>query len=297
MFVTHVKNFNLTTGMLARKGDQVEKRNSAAAQAAMPKPPLFSILMSFTNHMYNCSASIFECKSGIRPALLPISSQADFAQLCSQPIAKKALNAIKKALAGGQASVVQPLDAGKMVMRRYDSLIQKCAGQDLRTRCVLPRVDLAPKVFEPEIFGSGACEVNIFWPAYGMMSANVILEGDVVIAGVHTDKLPGDTFEDKRTAAFRMTVDDIMALLQDGGFYVKFTGGTTTQGHSVIAIPSGFCIFQANVKARILRWPFVADESDMGRVRNTLKGMLDAFPALRQPCMGHAQLACHLGAN
>ena len=83
----------------------------------------------------------------------------------------------------------------------------------------------------------------------------------------------------------------------DGGWMVRFQDGTTSSGHSAIAIPSGYIVATASSHVRALRWSFSADASDLNRVKFSLTGMIESFPELRARDQNYIPLAQFLGCD
>jgi hypothetical protein len=295
-FTDYIKYFNLTSGALGRKvAEDAGKKRKADDIAERPKPPIWEALFALVEGSYNVGDSVFECKGGFRPALLLINDRNLFEELKKQPLAKKAFAAMAKAIKSGTSSVVQPLDGGKVIVKRYNTLIGAAVGQEVRSECVLPKAGWSSQVFLPEMFGTGPVDLNANWNTYGMMSTYIIFEGDIVLCGFPNDKLEGVTFKDKRNNVLTMSPSELATKIQDGGWMARATDGTFPKGQCCIAIPSGFLILFASRNVKALRWPFCADAQDLQRVKYTLTGMLDSFPEMRVGDQPNVELAQHLG--
>ena len=106
--------------------------------------------------------------------------------------------------------------------------------------------------------------------------------------------MPGSTFEQKRCTVFRSTVDDLRAMVRDGGWYCSFVNGSTCDGSCLLVVPSGFMVAVAGANARGLQWTLMmADESDKTRVKATMSGMLSSFSEYKQPGSVYLPLASH----
>ena len=293
-FTDHVKAFNASCAHLGKtsSGRRDRARQEIEAQ---PAPPLWTMLVEdLEDGMFNCGKSVFECKGGLRPACLTISDSGKYQALINQPLVKKGLKALADSLKGGATSAVQPLDAGKLTLKRLEQGLEVLVGSDLRSTIPLPKQDWAATVFRPQLFGMGAMDLNVTWPPYGMMSANLVLGGAIVFAGLPTDKIAGSTYKEKRTNVLRMSPEELNASIADGGWMCRFTDGSSAGGESILTIPTGFCLITAARDARIMQWPFTADAMDGARARNTLSNMLQCFPEWKASGTGNLQLAQHL---
>ena len=114
---------------------------------------------------------------------------------------------------------------------------------ELMTGCALPRAARA-EGFRPEVVGCEGAYVNVSWNTFGMISVNLVIGGDVAFLGIPTDKVPGMTYRDMRTALMRSTVDDLATLRDQGGFFARFVDGSS-DGASLLLIPSGFTVVMA----------------------------------------------------
>ena len=130
-----------------------------------------------------------------------------------------------------------------------------------------------------------------------MMSANLILEGDVAFLGIPESKVDGDTFSEKRQTVLRYTVDDLHNMALKCGWFARFKNGTGIAGNSLLVIPSGFIVAIAGKDAKFLRWPLVADHADTRRVAASIRGMIEAFPEYSAPDQVYRQYAGHIGVR
>ena len=124
------------------------------------------------------------------------------------------------------------------------------------------------------------------------------MSGSITFAGLPSDKVPGNTYLEKRRNVMTMTVDDIKNSIADlGGFICKFTDGVTEDGECGIIVPSGIMHLTASNNARIFRWSLIADESDRARVKESLRNVLTDFAEFRNPNLGYVHFAKHLGLD
>ena len=298
-FVQFVKTFNMQSPFVGRK-TKADKKAEEANIAEAPRHPLFvSMMESLQEAQVNCSASIFEAKGGLRPAVLPVSSQETFLSLAGSPVVRKAMKHIANSCAKGTSACCQPLDGGAAVIKRFNQVVQAAVGGELLTRCALPRSEWVARLFSYEAVGYGSKpHANVAWNPYGMMSAMVILEGDYAMLGVSEDEVEGSSFSEKRTSMLRFTVDDIMTKLKNGkAWFVRVKDGVTTNGDCVVVLPSGFVIATAGQDARLIRWPLVADAADTARTGHSMRGMLESFPEFRSQQTGYPQFAQFWGLN
>ena len=103
---------------------------------------------------------------------------------------------VNQAVRGGSDAVVQALDAGKVVLKKFDEALIACCGAEVRTKCALPKAAWAPTIFEVEAFGCGPVHFTATWPRFGLMSCNMLVEGDCSIMGVKVERIPGSTYAD-----------------------------------------------------------------------------------------------------
>ena len=199
----------------------------------------------------------------------------------------------------GCKACVQPMDGGTGVLKKLEEAVVAATSAEIRTKSALPKASWAVKVFEMEVIGTNSGYATASWSPYGMMSAIMVLEGNVAFFGVPTNKVEGDSYADKRATIFRSTIDDLNQYLLPsvGGFYVRFEGASGPNGESVIVVPSGFLIAYAASNVRFLRWALVADQADAARVKVALKNILQSFSEYNAPDLAYRPLAENLGIN
>ena len=294
-FLDYTRKFNQTSSSLGRS--MVDKSKRVVAEIA--KSPLFVSMMESldTPTITNCSTSIFEAKGGLRPALLAVDSRDEFDKMATQPIVRKAMRTIHQALASGTTACLQHLEGGKPVLKRFEEIVLKVTGQEVRSKCPLPKAGWADKIFQMEIFGTGSMYANVMLLPYGMMSCAVMLEGTCCFLGLPFEQVDGATLKEKRNTFLRYTVDDLKKAVQParGGWYAKFVDGICDNGETTIVIPSGHLIAVAGCNARYLRWPLVADAADTARAKSALRSMLQSFPELADRGTANVDLANFLG--
>ena len=137
--------------------------------------------------------------------------------------------------------------------------------------------------------GQAGCALLVNWAPYCMMSAVVMMSGNVTLAGAKPERAPGSAWAEKRDYLYQCDRERLLALIQDGGWLCKFESGNTAKGHSMIVIPSGFMIMTAAENATMLRWPLISDDADKQRVSSGLRNLLDSFPEFRVEAQGRAQ--------
>ena len=148
-------------------------------------------------------------------------------------------------------------------------------GNDLRSQRSLPKAEWAANICAFDLYGSNPHTVEVNWPSYGMMQTVVVLSGCAVFAGIPSMRVPGATYAEKRASVMQETIDDIHDNVKASGFYIKFTDGDSQSGACGLLIPSGLLVITASSNLRAPRWSLVADEADAGRVRETLRQVLE----------------------
>ncbi len=280
----------------SKLGRQVEETQPEVEE---PKPPLCSIMEELFSENFNVGASIFETKGGVRAALLGLGSGTDagaFDRLVDLPLVKRAKANILKQLRNSDTCVVnfETKDSARKVLQKLQSL----ASPELFTRMLLPRTNdhnhWSFKVYGPQLWGSKTSAVSVGWSRMGLMEAYLILEGDAHMAGIQTDKIPGETFKDRRNIPYRSTIDNIRGFEQDRGFYVAFKDGKTADGKSIVVVPSGFMTITSMSNCRFIKWALSSDDNDLARVKWTLQGMMDSYPELKTDKLGIAAFATYL---
>ena len=288
--VACVKNFNSSASSLAKKSADAGKggggkgggKGARPQRQKRPTPPLHDMMMEVAGQCgetYNITESSYETKGGLRACALQILNEQAYKRVQDQPVFKKARTKITAALKTGTEGVVQRITAGKVVARRFAEVVQAAVGgAELFSRFALPRAQWAQEVYDFEVFGTDHAYVQPMWPNFGMMQAMIVDSGTVAIAGIPNGRVPGSTFKEKVDFVSNVDSHSLLQLITNGGFYNKFTNGADSKGNCIFAVPSGFLIITAGVNARILRWAFNADQSDLTRTKNTLQGMIDSFP-------------------
>ena len=293
----YVRSLGLTLANLGRK-TRVQTSRDAARRAPVANSPLFEAMLQLGAEPHNCTESIFEAKGGSRACCFTISSDMSFQKIVATPMVKKSFVKISTALRrDGMSCAIDALVGGRQVMKRFDELVQLTFGRDLRSRRSLPQAEWANKVFEFRAFGSGDAASEVCWGNFGLMEAYVVLEGDMNIAGMRTEQVPGISYRAKREylASLHNVADINNAVQQGDGFSVKFKDGVDAKGRCAVLIPSGFMMIVTSANARVLRWSLCADESDLNRTRATLRHLLEDFPETRDKDVGYVQFAQCLG--
>ncbi len=295
-FHTFVRSLNTTFAQLARKGGAPRISAAEAAEAA-PKPPQWQILQNLQPKELNLTDSIYEAKGGVRGALFGAISEASFLSVAQAPLIKRSVNKANGAIKKGTVCCVDHIVAGKRMITTFEQSVCVAFGPEMRSKRALPKAGWAEKIFGFEVYASGPAVFEATWTNYALMQAIVVIRGDITYCCLRTDRIPGDTYLAKRNNILRATVDDITALLKDGGFLARFTDGVSESGKCGLLIPSGFMTLVASSGARVLRWSLMADEADASRVRNGLRNLLDSFPEHRNAESGYADFARHLGVQ
>ena len=294
-----VRNVNVTFAAMCRtKGASVHKAAKAALQPARASP-LYTILDSgLTMNTHNLCNSVFEAKAGVRASHVVFSSHENYFKVTSSPVCKKAFGKCVAGLKRGLSCCKDSLSSGQMVNKRFEEVVVAACGAELRTKRTLPKQDWASKVFEFQAFASDAATALAHWPPFALMQVMVLTEGSMAVAGLKSDRVPGNSYADKRDYIMKATVDDIDHIIKDGGFFSRYRDGAQEDsGENAILIPSGFMLVMSCSNARILQWSLVADMSDTNRVKDSLRNVLTSFTELRNPETGYMQFAEHLGVQ
>ena len=288
------------TGLGRKEGATGQTRKERKAQQVYEKvkSPLFTILLeAIPEREINCSESAFECKGGLRPALVNAESGQAYEKLIALPIIKTTTTKAKEGLKSefNQEASREPCGGGKQVLKKLEEMICACVGAELRSKMPLPKLPWADQVFVPEILLSSESYSQAMWTPFGLMQANLLISGDAAFAGIRTEQIPGNTYAEKRAAVLRMPVEQVQEACSAGGFYVRFEKSLSSKGHCLVLIPTGFIVLVACRNAHILRWSLVADTADRNRVKTCLGGCLASFSELREAGAAHCQFAEHLG--
>ena len=286
------QNWGRKTGASAQ-----EKRTRAARSAAeSSKPPLWTYLMDERDdETINCTNSIYEAKAGVRAALMNVMDMVQYNQLAKQPVVIKATKAAVAALKAGGQAYSQDIKGGKQVIQKLDRALVATVGPDARTRLVTPAgAHWAQKVWASEIIATNDNYTQANWAPFGLMSGYLMLTGACTIAGIKTERIPGNTFEEKRSSVLRMEKDELFQKIRDGGWMAKFDSAITSDGHTTLIAPTGFFILIAANKCLMLRWSMSSDATDTARAKYTLKGMMDSFMELHDESSGYSGLATFL---
>jgi hypothetical protein len=293
---TNIKAFNtFATGLKLQLSKLTRQRNSEEAMAAMNaagivhalKPPQWSILMGYDKDMAACSESVFEAKGGLKAAALKLLVGAQVHKITDLPVYKKASRELQKHIASGHAHGVydmkQPLQ-----LKKFVKIIREMCPADLFSRLPLPEDEWGQRIFRPEMGRTGSAYINFGWTDFAVMEARVFVSGKHVIAGVRTERIPGEDLAEKRKIMSEMPADNLRALIADGGFFWRFDEDEAEQnGQRLIVIPTGFFILQAAEGSSFVRWGLTADDRDIGRTKLALQQMTQAFPELRDRKTGY----------
>jgi len=293
-FVAYVKNFNLTSGSIARKGAKAPRAQRVAT--SQPEPPLFTVVMGTSQSDYNMTESIYEAKGGLRGAFLCVNEYSDFKKVEDMPLYRKGCAKVAQAIKSGVSSCEQPLQGSKLTQKKFLDAMACAVGQELQTKQALPRASWAQNIYCPVVFGSGECYANVSFTPYGMMQCWLAMEGDLSIIGVPIDNVRGNTYKDKRDYLMSAQSTVMEQLRRDGGFQCTCRAGQGSKDQCIVVIPSGFVLIVAAKKCRAITWPLSADAADTARAKKVMQGMLDSFSSqLTAPGTFYTDLAGHMG--
>ena len=303
-FSKFVKELNVQFAGLARKGSGKGASASARGRARAPvefqkSHTYVSLFDQYNDASVNMTDSIYEAKGGVRACYQSMASPRLYENLEKQPILKKSLARVNNALKRGSvSSVLDPLAAGKTVIKRFEEQVILATSADCRTKRSLPKEEWTKKIYEFALHGTASSCLDANWTPFGMVQANIVLSGNICFAGFKTDRIPGTSYEEKRNYILRCTIDQLDERIKDGGFFAKFVDGVSVpEGKCMIVIPSGFMIAACGSDARVLRWSVASDESDFARVRETLRMMFESFAEFRNPDTSYPQYARSLGVT
>ena len=68
---------------------------------------------------------------------------------------------------------------------------------DLFSRLPLPEDEWGQRIFRPEMGRTGSAYISFGWTDFAVMEARVFVSGKHVIAGVRTERTPGDDLAEK----------------------------------------------------------------------------------------------------
>jgi hypothetical protein len=293
-FVAYVKHFNLTSGSIARKGQQAPRTQRITT--AQPVSPLFTLVMNMSTSDYNMTASLYEAKGGVRGAFLCINENLDFKKVEDMPLYRKGCSKVAQAIKSGVSSCEQPLSGSKVTQKKFLDAMSCAVGSELQTKQALPRASWAQMVYCPQVFGSGDSYANVSFTPYGMMQCYLAMEGDISLIGLPIANVRGNTFKDKRDYLMSAQASVLEELRRDGGFQCTCRAGTGLQDQCIVVIPTGFVMIVAAKKCRAITWSLSADAADLARAKKTMQGMLDSFSSeLTAPGTFYTDLAGHLG--
>ena len=287
----------LGRGTIKGKGRGKGKSRRPPPRGTHPQPVVHKIMMDWTDASHNTSASVFEAKGGLRPALIEAASADAFERVSEAPPMKKALKHVKDALKRGVQAATQPIAGGKQMMRSFEDRVMNCVGMDTRSACVLPRQPWAQKIFAFEYVGCAEHYCHHGWTPYGMISVCLVTAGEVAFLGIPTHCLEGADFAAKRESFCRLTADAMKAKVDHNGFFARFTDGHGPNGECAIMIPTGFFVAWAGDDATFLRWACAADACDKVRVSQSLRGLIQGFPEYSSADSSYRPLAQHFGLD
>ena len=212
---------------------------------------------------------------------------------------KRSIGKVTQALHKGLSCCIDHLSSAKRVQNVLEQMVIEGFGQDVRSQCALPKnAEWSPDVFGFSVYGSNENAIEVNWPHFCLAQTNIVLSGNVTYAGLPSDRVPGQNYQEKRRTVMTMDVDEIKKCIVDtGGFLCKFTDGLTSDGECGIILPSGYMILTASHNARVLRWSLIADDQDRARVKETMRHVLADFAEFRNPNLGYIHFASYLGLD
>ena len=259
-----------------------------------PKPPLWLILMADERDDVNIAQSIFETKAGVRASASGFASIIGFETVLSNGKVKSAIKANRNAIAKGVSSCKTPLVFSVQSWNRFRGILVSSMSADLFTQPSLPRVAWASRVVNLEVISTDNTNVEISWGAFGMMENRMVLHGDMTVHGFFDSHIPGDNFSDKRNYLIQTGPQELARLLALGGFRAQFINGISTNGDSILSMPTGFVFITACSECSYVRWSFSGDQGDALRAKVALQHIIDSFPEKKQTA-GYVDYARFLG--
>ena len=114
----------------------------------------------------------------------------------------------------------------------------------------------------------------------------MIASGGLVILGVQSAAVPGDSIKAKRQSLYESNADQLLQLVESRGFIAEVLAD------HLVLIPSGFVVMMLcpSEEATGVRWQTSADEADRLRVCSQLTEMLSDFPETKSSATGYTQL-------
>ena len=104
----------------------------------------------------------------------------------------------------------------------------------------------------------------------------MVLHGDMTVHGFFDSHIPGDNFSDKRNYLIQTGPQEWARLLALGGFRAQFINGISTNGDSILSLPTGFVFITACSECSYVRWSFSGDQGDALRAKVALQHIIDS---------------------
>ena len=127
--------------------------------------------------------------------------------------------------------------------------------------------------------------VSIGYAPFCLPEVILALTGNLVVAGLPLAAVPGDDLKQKRKTHMQSTIDQVKQYLSNGGWVVRL------RDIGCLVVPTGFLLIKVGeATCTTLRWSFSGDERDLSRTACALEQLLSAFPEMRAPNLGYAQM-------
>ena len=171
--------------------------------------------------------------------------------------------------------------------KRFDRMLGMYVDSAMMSNHPVPTTATwGAKFSAKEVWGAKAPYFYIGYPPYGCMEARVIVNGAMVILGVASSAVPGDSIKMKRQALYESSAEQLQHLVETKGFIAE-----VMENH-VALIPSGFVVMMlCPTKGTTgIRWQANADEADKLRVISQTTELLNDFPETKASATGYGQL-------
>lgn len=276
--------------------DSIEKdKRQVKTGAIVPaeeklKPPLLTICdtLASKNPAMNCGTSVFEAKSGIKPAIVKLQGTA-LEGLVTQPKIKKMMKDISVHLSTHEQGIL-PMTCEPLI-KKVRKTIKDSLGDNCLTQIGLPSADWARKIYAFEMFGM----MNVAFSNGGhfcQCECRMVFQGEEKLLLFNPDAVTGTTWKEKRRSIHVMTIDDVATLLDvKQAFLVSHGPG------ELVVIPSALLHVCASSSAIGLRWSLAGHgggDGDIGRVRGAVEHMLESFPDLKNPSTSWGQWLAYI---
>ena len=290
MMKNDLRDFNTQTNKVIKTVQTLERslkmqvaKDAEVGEATAPQPPLIHILTTMAESLCTPAGSIFEAKGGLKACLLsPKTGQDPAAEIMKLSYIKKGQKELTEHIKSNHWGVWQLKEEPKA--KKINKMLDAGFDPNVRAKVLLPAVEWARMVFDTVMFMTGVVHVHVGLGHFCCMEARLLFEGSEIVLGIPQEKIPGSNIKEKRKHLFSATIDTLSALLAQGGFMHMHDSS------KLLVLPTGFLFVFVSTGACGLRWALSSDDADTERVKAQLSALMLAFPEMKNPSTGHAQL-------